>query len=273
MRAQKSVNIVLTAVLWLCSIAVLYPLLMVVLTSLKTKGEANMLSIAPPAAPVWQNYADVWHKGRIGMSLLNSVVITCGSVLLIILFAAALSFVLVRRRNKFTRFVSRFLTFGIIAPFAAMPTVRLLQTVGLYGTRISLILVYSAMYIPFSTMLYSSFIKGIPVELDESAALDGCTGFSLFGRIILPLLKPVTATTGILNFMWVWNDFQTPIYLLNASDKWTLPVSVYNFFGTFNRDWSLVCADMVLVSLPVILLYIFAQKWVISGMTSGAVKG
>ena len=91
--------------------------------------------------------------------------------------------------------------------------------------------------------------------------------------LILPLLKPVLATTGVLNFMWVWNELQIPMYLLNSSSKWTLPLSVYNFYGQFSRSWNLVCADVVLVSLPVILVYIFAQKWVIAGMTAGAVKG
>ena len=126
---------------------------------------------------------------------------------------------------------------------------------------------------PFTAMLFSSFIVTIPRELDEAALLEGCQGYSLFFRIIFPLLKPVIATASVLNFMWVWNDFQYPLYLLNSSSKWTLPLSVYSFFGTFNRDWNLVCADMVLVSLPVIIVYIFAQKYIISGMTAGAVKG
>ena len=89
----------------------------------------------------------------------------------------------------------------------------------------------------------------------------------------MPLLKPVLATTGILSFMWVWNELQIPMYLLNSSSKWTLPLSVYNFYGQYSHSWNLVCADVVLVSLPVILVYIFAQKWVIEGRTAGAVKG
>ena len=109
--------------------------------------------------------------------------------------------------------------------------------------------------------------------LDEAAVMDGAVGGRLFCTVILPLLKPVLATTGVLNFMWVWNELQIPMYLLNSSSKWTLPLSVYNFYGQFSRSWNLVCADVVLVSLPVILVYIFAQKWVIAGMTAGAVKG
>lgn len=273
MKEKKSVNIILEILMWIVAISVIYPLLMVIMTSLKTKAEANVLSITPPAVPQFGNYAEVWEKGKITTSLINSLSITLVSVFFILLFSSILSFILVRRPTKLNRFISKFLTLGIIVPFAAMPTIKLLQLLNLHGTRTSLILVYIAMYLPFSTMLFSSFIKGIPIELDEAAVIDGCRGFELFRKIIFPLLKPVTATTGILNFMWVWNDFQTPVYLLNSADKWTLPVSVYNFYGTFQRDWSLVSADMILVSIPVILLYLFAQKWIISGMTSGAVKG
>jgi raffinose/stachyose/melibiose transport system permease protein len=133
--------------------------------------------------------------------------------------------------------------------------------------------VYIALYLPFSTMLFTSFIKGIPRELDEAAVIDGTKGLRLFFHVIMPLLKPVTATTGVLTFMWVWNDLQYPIYLLNSSSKWTLPLSVFNFFGQYQRSWNLVCADMVIVTIPVIILYAAAQKYIISGMTAGAVKG
>lgn len=273
MHEKKSVNILLEVLLWVGSLLILYPLGMVLMTSFKSYGESNILSIKPPTEWMFSNYVEVWEKGRIGQSLLNSVYVTVFSVVLILFMSSMLSYIVVRRRSRFNRFVSKFLTFGIIAPFAALPTVQLLKMLGLYGSRTSLVLVYAAIYLPFSSMLFSSFIVGIPRELDEAAVIDGCTGFALFRRIIFPLLKPVTATTGILNFMWVWNDFQYPMYLLNASSKWTLPMSVYSFYGTFNRSWNMVCADMVLVSVPVIILYLFAQKYIIAGMTAGAVKG
>ena len=147
------------------------------------------------------------------------------------------------------------------------------RPLGLYGEKIGLVFVYAAIYLPFSVMLYSSFIKTLPVELDEAGVIDGTTGFNLFWRIIFPLLRPATMTVGVLAFMWVWNDFQYPLYLLNSSGKWTLPLSVYSFYGQYSRSWNLVCADMVIVSIPVVLIYIFAQRYIVSGMTAGAVKG
>jgi raffinose/stachyose/melibiose transport system permease protein len=189
------------------------------------------------------------------------------------MFCSVLSYLLVRRNTKGCGLLYRFITFGIITPFAALPTIQLLKILQIYGTLFSLCLVYTALFTPFTVMMFSSFIKTIPRELDEAAVIDGLTGFGLFFRVIFPLLKPVLGTTGVLNFMWVWNELQIPLYLTNSSSKWTLPLSVYNFYGQFSRNWNLVCADVVLVSLPVVIVYICAQRFIISGMTAGAVKG
>ena len=197
------------------------------------------MNISLPSEWHPENYITVLEKDFM-RSLGNSVFITFISVALIVSLSAFLSFIIVRRDTKGCRIGYKIITLGIIAPFAALPTIQLMQKMGIYGSRIGLCLVYSSLYMPFTTMMFSGFIKGIPKELD---------------------------------FMWVWNELQIPMYLLNSSSKWTLPLSVYNFYGQFSRSWNLVCADVVLVSLPVILVYIFAQKWVIAGMTAGAVKG
>ena len=272
-KREKKINLIIEIILWILSIVVIYPILMVVFTSFKTQGEASYLNASLPTEWHFENYAKVMEQGNVLQSLFNSTVITVVSVVIVVLITSMLSYVIVRRNTKPCRFVFRCMTFGIIAPFAALPTIELLKALGLYGGRFGLICVYSALYIPFSTMLFTSFIKGIPRELDEAAVVDGAKGMRLFARIIFPLLKPVIATTSVLNFMWIWNELQIPMYLLNSSSKWTLPLSVYNFYGQYSKSWNLVCADMVLISIPVILVYIFAQKHIIAGMTAGAVKG
>jgi raffinose/stachyose/melibiose transport system permease protein len=263
----------LEIMMWLLSLTILYPLGMVVLTSFKSYGEASFLTLSIPKQWHFENYVLVFKQGKILNSFLNSTYITILSVILIVSLTSMLSFILMRKRTKLNRLIYKFMTFGIIAPFAALPTIELLKMIGLYGSRTSLVFVYTALFMPFSTLLYSSFIVTIPKELDEAAVIDGCTGMALFLKIVFPLLQPITVTVAVLNFMWVWNDFQYPIFLLNSSDKWTLPLSVYNFFGQYNHSWQLVCTDMVMVSLPVVILYLFAQKYIISGMTAGAVKG
>lgn len=266
------VNLILEIILWLFSIVTIYPMLMVLLTSFKTKGEAAYLNIKLPTEWLFENYVAVIEKDFV-QSLWNSVFITGISVVLITACAAFMSFIIARRDTKGCQIAYKIITLGIIAPFTALPTIQLLQILGLYGSRIGLCFVYGALYLPFSTMMISGFIKGIPRELDEAAVMDGAYGGRLFVKVIFPLLKPALATTSILNFMWVWNELQIPMYLLNSSAKWTLPLSVYNFYGQYSRSWNLVCADVVLVSLPVIIVYIFAQKYLIAGMTAGAVKG
>lgn len=272
-KKTNALNIAVEIIMWIFSLTILYPLVMVLVTSFKTFGEASFLTVSLPKKWMFENYIEVFTQGKILNSFLNSAYITVLSVAIIVFLTSMLSFILMRRRTRLNKFIYRFMTFGIIAPFAALPTIQLLKMIGLYGSRTSLVFVYTALFMPFTSMLYSSFIKTIPKELDEAAVIDGCSGMALFFKIIFPLLQPVTVTVGVLNFMWVWNDFQYPIYLLNSSDKWTLPLSVYNFFGTYNDSWNLVCADMVLVTLPVVIIYLFAQKYIINGMTAGSVKG
>ena len=273
MKKEKLVNMIIAISLWIGGLIVIIPLIMVLVTSLKTYGEANFLSISLPAKPMFENYVQVFTEGKILRSFMNSAIITVFSVALVTLLSAMLSYIIMRRKSRFNGFIHKIMTFGIIAPFAALPTIQLLKGLHIYGTYPSLLFVYAALFMPFSVILFSSFISTVPIEIDEAAVIDGCTGWNLFAKVVFPLLLPVTVTVGMLNFMWIWNDFQYPIFLLNSSSKWTLPLSVYSFFGQYNRSWNLVCADMVLVSLPVILLYVFAQKYIVSGMTAGAVKG
>jgi raffinose/stachyose/melibiose transport system permease protein len=271
-KRVRLINLVLEIMLWICSITTIYPLLMVFLTAFKTRRESSYLNIMLPGIWQFSNFMEVAKYNFLG-AFGNSVFVTGISVILTLLLSSVFSFVLTRRNTGGCRFIYRFLTFGIIAPFAAMPTIQLLRILNLYGSRIGLCFCYAALYMPFTVMIFTGFIKGIPRELDEAAVIDGIRGYRIFWMIIFPLLKPVVATTGVLNFMWVWNELQIPMYLLNSSSKWTLPLSVFNFYGQFSRNWNLVCADIVMVSIPVILVYIFAQKYIINGMIAGAVKG
>ncbi|MDO4547604.1 MAG: carbohydrate ABC transporter permease [Clostridia bacterium] len=269
---EKRKNLLYGGILWILSLLVLYPLAMVLLTSLKEKREANVVSIALPREWIWSNYAEVMQSGNVFRSFFNSVFISVIAVALVLATASLLSYAIQRRDTRACRIIDKCLTFGIIAPFAAMPSMKLLQLLGIYGSLWGLILTYAALYLPFSAMMIISYIKGIPRELDEAGVIDGATGMSLFIRIMVPLLKPIAATVGVLVFMWSWNELQIPLYLLNSSVNYTLPLSVYDFYGAYSNSWNLVCADVIIVSVPVMLMYLLSQKYVISGMTAGAVK-
>ena len=129
------------------------------------------------------------------------------------------------------------------------------------------------MQIPFSVFLIYGFIAKIPADLDEAGIIDGCSSIRLFTTIIFPLLKPAVATASVLCFLNNWNEFVSPLYFLSSSTKWPMTLSVYNFFGMFFKDWNLVSADIVMTSIPVIVIYLIGQKYIVSGMTAGAVKG
>ena len=134
-------------------------------------------------------------------------------------------------------------------------------------------LLYTAMQLPFTVFLFHGFVAKVPVELDEAAIIDGCNAWKLFFYIVFPMMKPAVATAVVLTFLNTWNEFVSPLYFLSSSTKWPMTLSVYNFFGIYFKDWNLVCADIVLTSAPVLLVYLFGQKYIVSGMTAGAVKG
>jgi len=183
------------------------------------------------------------------------------------------AFVLSRNRTRLNKLLYFFLVMGITLPVNYVALVKVMMFLNLNNTRIGIVLLYAAMQMPFSVFLIYGFVSNIPVELDEAGIIDGCGSFRLFITIIFPLLKPAVSTVIVLTFLNTWNEFISPLYFLGSSTKWPMTLSVYNFFGMFFKDWNLVCADIVMTSIPVLLIYLLGQKYIVSGMTVGAVKG
>ncbi len=148
-----------------------------------------------------------------------------------------------------------------------------MQILQLINTRVGIVLLYAATGAASSTFIIYGFVSSVPRAMDESAAMDGARPLRLFFSIIAPLLQPVMITVAILSFLGIWNDFITPLYVLNRSSAWPMTLSIYNFFGRYQQDWNLVFADMVLTILPVVVVYLLGQKSIVSGMIAGAVKG
>ena len=176
-------------------------------------------------------------------------------------------------QTRLNRFLYFFLIMGIALPVNFFTLTKIMQITHLINTKAGIIILYSATQIPFSIFLIYGFINSVPRELDEAGIIDGCGALQLFFRIILPLLTPVLVTTGILNFLGVWNDFLLPLYYLNNSANWPMTLAVYNFFGQYQQNWNLVSADILLTILPVIVIYLVGQRFILSGLSSGAVKG
>lgn len=260
-------------ILWGLSVIVFIPLLIILFNSFKTQGEAVSMRFALPTEWIFSNYLDVMAQVDIFGAFFNSLVVSVFTVLIATVGAALCSYVLARRRTKFHRIMYYFFLVGLVAPLNMVPAILVLQRFNLMDTRIGLILLYSALVTPFSIFLYYGFIGTVPKEIDEAAIIDGCSSSSLFWKVVFPLLKPVTVTVVILNFMSSWNDFITPFYIMNTSTKMPMTTMVYSFFGQFQRSWNMVCVIMVMIIVPIMIVYAFGQKYIIAGMTSGAVKG
>ena len=258
---------------WALSIVLLAPLLLILFNSFKTGKAAAEMNLALPASLEWSNFAVVIEKGKLGTTFLNSMLYSVCSVLLCTLLCTMASYVLSRNRRRLHNFLYLFLVLGIAMPINFIPLMKVMQIAKLMNTRIGIILLYTATQTPFNVFLIHSFVSKISPEIDEAAVIDGASPFGLFFRIVMPLMKPVLVTVMVLTFLNTWNEFVMPLYFLGSTDKWPMTLAVYNFFGMYFKDWNLVCADIVLTSLPVIVVYLLGQKYIVSGMTAGAVKG
>ncbi|ETT44441.1 carbohydrate ABC transporter permease [Paenibacillus tritici] len=266
-------NYVVEGLLILASLLIILPLLIMLFGSFMTSAEVLKFSLRLPEKWNFSNYTTVFREGGLGRAFLNGMLITGVSSILNIFTSSAASFILVRRETKWSNFLYMFFFMGLIAPMSTITTIRVVQWMGFYGSITSVILIYASLNTAFSVFLYSGFIRSIPKALDEVAFLEGANTFDVFFKIVTPLIVPVNATVAIMVFMSVWNDITIPLYFLTDSSDWTMPLSVYNFYGKYSRDWNLIFADLVLTSLPVLILYIFCQKYIVSGLTAGAVKG
>lgn len=255
------------------SIIAFVPVYIVVVNALKSKAEANTMGVGLPTSLHFENFATVIDKGRLGQSFFNSMLYSVGSTVIGTTLAAMGAFVLSRNRSKLNRFLYFFIIMGIAIPTNYVTLTQVMQVTHLINTQIGLIILHAAGQIPFGIFLIYGFVQTVPRELDEAAIVDGCGPWRLFFVVIMPLLMPVMITLAVLSFLGVWSDFIAPLYFLNNSDYWPMTLAVYNFFGQFQQDWSLVSADILLTILPVLVVYLLAQRFILSGLTSGAVKG
>lgn len=275
MKAKRTlVTIITNLIAWLISIICLIPLLLILFNSFKDKLSAAKMDLKLPSFPLhFENFVTVIEKGKLVQSFINSMTYSVGSVALCLILSALAAYVLSRNATKFNTVLYMFIVLGITMPINYVALTKVMMFFHINNTRGGIILLYAAMQIPFSVFLMHGFVARIPIELDEAAVIDGCGPVRLFFTIVLPLLRPALATVVVLTFLNTWNEFVSPLYFLGSSEKWPMTLSVYNFFGMYFKDWNLVCADILLTSLPVIIVYLLGQKYIVSGMTSGAVKG
>lgn len=272
-KYEKTIAVISFIGMLFVSMFIIIPLLIMLLGSLKNPAEAQLFNLALPSEWHFENYQYVFEKGGIGRALFNSTVITTIVTAIVLISGSLCAFVVSRKQTAYTGFVYHLFLVGMISPIQIVTTFGLLKILHLTGTYLGVIMIETAIQLPWTIFTLSGFIKSVPKDLDEAAFIDGAKPMRMFFQIILPLLKPILATALVSTAMGTWNEFMIPLYFFNTSSKWTMPLTVYNFFGQYASNWNYVFADLVLTALPITILYLFCQKYVISGATAGAVKG
>jgi len=268
-------SIIVLLILIIAAVFTLFPIYMAVLNSLKTDGEMLNHILAFPTNLTFANYSDAYQKIDFLRSFWNTIVITVIGVTGIILFASMAGYKMSRTPGKLSQFFFAFFVLSSLIPFHSImiTLVKISKELHVQGSTYGLGLIYIGLGVALAIFLYHGFVKSIPRDLDEAAVMDGCGELRLFFVIILPLLLPITATVAILNALWMWNDFLLPLLMLTDSDYYTLLISTNMLFGEYNNDWSAILASLVLTMLPILLVYLLLQKYILSGIAEGAIKG
>ncbi len=256
-------------------IVFIVPFLFMMVNALKERRQANLLSISFPKEMHWENFLEVFQTNdyQLITAFKNSGLLVIGSVIILILVGAMAGYVLQRRNDRVMGIANSLIMAGLMVPAAILPTIWVLQRLQLYKTLLGMILIEVALQIPFTIMLYRGFMGSIPIELEEAGYIDGCSRWKIFSTIIFPLLKPVTSTVIILNAVTVFNDFTNPLYFLPGSENATVQLTLYNFMGQYSSSYNMLFADVILITIPMLILFIFFNKRIVEGMVAGAVKG
>lgn len=254
------------------SLIVVMPFYMVLVNSFKSRPEAARMSLSLPTEWHFENYLEVIEKGKLMVGFSNSILYAVVSTVVAVLTCAMAAYVISRNQSKWNNLLYYFILCGLFVPVNYVTLSAVLSAAGIADTKFGLIIAFTSSMIPFCVFTIRNFMTSVPVELDEAAVIDGAGPVGLFFKIIVPLLKPILVTAFILQFMGVWSDFMTPLYLSSKSSMWPMNLAVYNFLGKNFNYWNYVFADIVLTCLPVILVYMVGQKYIVGGLTSGAVK-
>ena len=264
------ITLFIVAIIWIA------PFVFIVFTSLKTNAEVmGSSAFAPPLEPAWANYASAWARGRFDTTFWNSTIITVIKVPLGLMISAMAAYALAKIDIRGGKLLLLAILFGTMIPFQVMlaPLFTLVNSMQLIDTYPGVILPYLAFGIPYQVFILHGFFRSIPKELSEAARIDGASHFTIFRRIFLPVSLPVLAALLILDFVATWNEFAMALVLLQDRDMWTLPLGLSSFQGQFSRDYGQLNAAIVMTVLPATIVYLIFQRYFVSGLTSGAVKG
>ena len=274
MRAQRSFHFLKHVLIYAGLVVFLSPFLIVILNSFKKTQYFVENPIALPDTFSFANYADAFDKMNFLQGFINTLLITVLGVLVIILFSSMTGYLFVRFDWKVNKVLFFIMLAAMTVPFQVImiPLVMLYGNLGLLDSKGILIFMYMGFGIPLGVFTFHGFIKGISYELEESSFLDGASRFRTFFQIVFPLLKPVVVTLVVLDVLWIWNDYLLPSLVLLSPANRTLPLSTYAFFSSYSVDYGPLMAGLVMTIIPVLILYLVLQDYVIKGISEGALK-
>jgi raffinose/stachyose/melibiose transport system permease protein len=264
-------NLIVEVVMILVALIYLFPLYVLLSISLKPLDEVADSPLGLPERFSLANYHDAWKSASLGSALLNSTIVMIISVALLICIGSMAAYALARRQTRLSYGLYLLFLLGIILPFqlALIPLYQLMRDLQLLGTYTSLIIFYTGHQLPFTVFLYTGFLRALPRDYEDAALIDGASHFQAFRKIVFPLLRPVTGTVVILNAIFVWNDFLTPLLYVGGTPVQTLPVAIYSFVGQYVSQWGLVFAGLVIGITPILIVYFLLQRYIIRGFASG----
>lgn len=277
-KTNKLKRAILTIVLSLVSISWIFPVLLVVINSFKKKTSISLEPFALPTEKSFvglENYIKGIEKVEFFKYFGYSLFITVGSVALILLFCSMCGWYMARVKNKMTMTLKFLMIFAMVIPFQMVmfTLAKTADTLGL-NTPWGIILVYMGFGAGMAVFMFSNFTEGMPVEIEEAAFIDGCNPLQTYFKVVLPIMKPTIISVGILEIMWVWNDYLLPYLVLDLKRFKTIPIVIQYLKGGYGTvDMGCIMACIVLAILPVIIIYIICQKYIIEGVVAGAVKG
>jgi raffinose/stachyose/melibiose transport system permease protein len=273
-KKKRKTNWTVQILLILGSLFILFPLYLTVTIALKDPQQMAQSLIAWPKQLHWENFSEAIQMTNFFQAFKNSAIITVLTVILTLLTNSMVAYAISRNFHKKTyKFLYYYLVSAMFVPFPIimLPIVKQTSAWGM-DNIVGLIILYAVYGLSFNIFVYVGYIRSIPKELEEAAMIDGAGTWKTFWKVIFPLLTPINATVGILTALWAWNDFMLPLILLSDKSEATLPLVQYVFQGQFSTNYNLAFASYIMALAPMIILYLFAQKWIINGVTKGAIK-
>lgn len=260
---------------WIIALIYISPLYFVISNALKGYEQVTIDPVAFPSPVLWGNFIEAWNGMGYIQAFANTLIITAGSIVGIVVVCSLGAYMLVRRYHRISNVIYMLIISMMFVPFQAMmiPLVKVSSALHLNNNMLGEIIIYIGCGIPMAMFLFYGFIKSIPYELEESAMIDGAGTWRIFTQIVFPLLKPITVTVAILDMLWIWNDFLLPIITISKENLRTLTLSYYFYFGEYVNQWHLALSAVILSIVPAIVFYFFGQKYIIEGIVAGAIKG